>query len=70
MIFGGVLEFLTLKRRCPWVGCRLFLFGMNVLEFGEIFGYIIGHESFDITSIVIPIDVKAEVAGASPTDGQ
>ena len=52
------------------MGCRLLSFGMNVLEFGESFGDRIGHGNVDVTSIVIPIDGKAEVAGVSPIDGQ
>ena len=64
------MDFLAVNRRCPWVGYRLLSFGRNVLEFGERFGDIIGHGNVDVTSIVIPIDGKAEVTGASPIDGQ
>ena len=52
------------------MGCRLLSFGRNVLEFGESFGDIIGHGNVDLTSIVMPIDGKAKVAGASPIDVQ
>ena len=52
------------------MGYRLLSFGRNVLEFGERFGDIIGHGNVDVTSIAMPIDGKAEVAGASPIDGQ
>ena len=52
------------------MGFILLSFGRNVLEFGERFGDIIGHGNVDVTSIAMPIDGKAEVAGVSPIDGQ
>ena len=52
------------------MGCRLLSFGRNVLEFGESFGDITGHGNVEVISIVMPIDGKSKVAGASPIDGQ